>query len=157
MEIDNFDKAILGLMQSDASLSNQELARRVGVSAATCLRRIQRLQTSGLIERQVTLLNPQVLREVQPEGLTAIVEITLDRQGAEEMQAFEAHITGFAQVQQCYQVSSGPDFVLMVYSADMQAHQQWAQQALTSVSNIRNARTFFSQRRAKFDPVYPIV
>lgn len=156
IEIDDFDKSILRLLQADSSLSNQELARRVGVSAATCLRRVQRLQSSGLIAKQVALLDPQVLSEVQAEGLTAIVEVTLDHQGAEEMRAFEVHVTAFGQVQQCYQVSSGPDFVLVVHATDMQAWQQWTQQALTSAHNIRNVRTFFSQRRAKFDPAYPL-
>jgi DNA-binding Lrp family transcriptional regulator len=156
MNIDEIDKFILSSLQADASLSNQDLSRKVGVSAATCLRRVQRLQGLGLIERQIALLNPQVLREVQGEGLTGIVEVTLDRQGAEELQAFEAHICTFEQVQQCHQVSSGPDFVLVVYAADMQAWQQWVQQALTSASNIRNVRTFFSQRRAKFNPAYPL-
>lgn len=156
MNIDEFDKSILRLLQQDSSLSNQDLARQVGVSAATCLRRVQRLKELGLIQRQIALLDPQVLCAVQPEGQTAIVEVTLDRQGAEEMRAFEQHITAFEAVQQCYQVASGPDFVLIVYTASMQAHQNWVQQALTSASNIRNVRTFFSQRRGKFSPAYPL-
>ena len=157
MKIDETDKSILRHLQKDASLSNQDLAQRVNVSAATCLRRVQRLQSIGLLAHQITLLDPQVLRKIQPEGLTGIVEVTLDRQGAEELRAFEAHICAFTEVQQCHQVSSGPDFVLVVYATDMQAWQAWVQLALTSARNIRNVRTFFSQSRAKLDLSYPLI
>jgi Lrp/AsnC family transcriptional regulator, leucine-responsive regulatory protein len=155
-DIDQFDKAILRQLQTDATLSNQELARRVHVSPATCLRRVQRLRETGLLARQVALLDPARLRQVQAQGLSAIVEVTLDRQGAEELQAWEDHIVAFAEVQQCYRVSSGPDFVLIVYALDMDRYQQWVQKALTSASHIRNVRTFFSQHRAKFEPAYPV-
>ena len=80
MELDLTDLQLLAQLQVDASLSNQALAERVHTSPPTCLRRVKRLHDAGLIERQVAILNPQRMAEVIGHGLTAIVEITLDRQ-----------------------------------------------------------------------------
>ena len=81
MVIDKTDAKLLDALQTDASLSNQDLAERLHISPPTCLRRVKALKDCGLIERQVALLNPDVLAKVQGHGLTAIVEITLDKQG----------------------------------------------------------------------------
>ena len=87
---DATDWQLLDWLQRDASLSNQTLAERVHVSPPTCLRRVRRLQESGLIERQVALLQPDRLAALQGHGLAAIVEVSLDRQGAEHLDAFQA-------------------------------------------------------------------
>ena len=79
MEFDATDLRLLDLLQSDASMSNQALAEQAHTSPATALRRVRRLMDEGVIERRVALLNPDRLGA----GLTALVEITLDRQGAE--------------------------------------------------------------------------
>src|SRR5882672_5398629 len=108
--LDATDLRILDQLQRDASLTNQALAALVHTSPATCLRRVKRLVDSGVIERQVALLSPQRLGA----GLTALVEVTLDRQGAEHLQAFEARVAADAEVRQCYRVSPGPDFLLVL-------------------------------------------
>jgi DNA-binding Lrp family transcriptional regulator len=102
----------------------------------------------GLIERRVALLDPHKLGH----GLTALVEITLDRQGAEHLDAFEARAVAEAAVQQCWRVSPGPDFMLVVHSADMQGYHALVQRLFTQVANVRNVKAFFSVKRAKFDP-----
>ena len=86
MTLDATDLKILDQLQRDASLTNQALAERVHTSAATCLRRVKALVDAGVIERRVALLSPEALGH----GLTAIVEVTLDRQSAESLAAFEA-------------------------------------------------------------------
>ena len=83
-------------------------------------------------------------------GLTAIAEITLDRQGAEHLQAFEQRATADDAVQQCYRVSPGPDFVLLLQVADMAAWNALVERLFTQDANVRNVKTFFSVRRAKF-------
>ena len=98
---------------------NQSLAALVHISPPTCLRRVKRLRDGGVIERQVALLNPGKLTSIVGHGLTAIVEITLDRQADEHLSAFEQRITVDAAVQQCYRTTPGPDFVLVVHVADM--------------------------------------
>lgn len=146
--LDATDLRLLDLLQLDAALSNQALAERAHISPATCLRRVKRLVESGIIERRVALLSPAKVGA----GLSAIVEITLDRQGAEHLQAFEQAVVGDAAVQQCWRVSPGPDFVLVVQVADMPAYNALVQRLFTQQANVRNVKSFFSLQRVKFDP-----
>jgi DNA-binding Lrp family transcriptional regulator len=148
MDFDPIDLRLLDILQSDASLSNQELADRALTSPATALRRVRRLVDEGVIERRVALLNPQAFAP----GLTALVEITLDRQGAEQLDAFEARAVAESPVQQCWRVSPGPDFVLVLFVADMPAYHALVQRLFTQDANVRNVKAFFGVKRAKFDP-----
>ena len=148
LTLDATDRAILDLLQRDASLSNKELAASADTSAATCLRRVRRLTDAGVVERRIALLDEARLGA----GLTVIAEVILDRQGAEHLDAFEKHASGHAAVQQCYQVSPGPDFVLVLRVSDMAAWSSVAQQLFTQHANVRNVKIYFSVRRAKFDP-----
>ena len=152
LKFDGIDLAILGQLQDDCSLNNLELAARVHVSPPTCLRRVKRLRDAGLIERQVALLNPERVARALGQGLEAIVEISLDRQGAEEQEAFESRVAADDAVQQCYRVSPGPDFVLVIRANDMPDYLALAQRLFTSDANVRNVKAFFSVRRAKFQP-----
>ena len=154
--LDAIDKQLLDLLQRDASLSNQALAERVHVSPPTCLRRVRRLHESGLIERQVALLQPDLLAAAQGHGLAAIVEVSLDRQGAEHLAAFEARAVQDDAVQQCWRVSPGPDFVLVVHVRDMPGYLALSQRLFTQDANVRNVRTFFATRRAKFSTEVPL-
>ncbi|MDN3921338.1 Lrp/AsnC family transcriptional regulator [Roseateles violae] len=146
--LDATDLRLLDLLQQDCSLSNQALAERVHVSPATCLRRVKRLTELGIIERRVALLSPDKLGA----GLSAIVEITLDRQGTEHLAAFEARVIAESAVQQCWRVSPGPDFVLVVQVADMAAYHALTQALFTQDANVRNIKAFFGVHRAKFEP-----
>ncbi|MCE3271673.1 MAG: transcriptional regulator, Lrp/AsnC family-like protein [Ramlibacter sp.] len=151
-DIDQADLAILAQLQEDSSLSNLELAKKVHISPATCLRRVKRLWDAGLIEGEVALLSRERLAATLGHGLEAVVEVSLDRQGSEEQEAFEARVIADDAVQQCYRVSPGPDFILIVYARDMPDYLALAQRLFTSDANVRNVKAFFSVRRAKFRP-----
>ena len=151
-DIDQADLAILAQLQEDSALSNLELAKKVHLSPATCLRRVKRLWDAGLIEGEVALLSRERLAATLGHGLEAVVEVSLDRQGSEEQEAFEARVVGDDAVQQCYRVSPGPDFILIVYARDMPDYLALAQRLFTSDANVRNVKAFFSVRRAKFRP-----
>lgn len=157
IDIDHTDLRLLDQLQRDASLSNQALAELVHISAPTCLRRVKRLVEAGLIERQIAILSPDKLAPRLGYGLTAIVEITLDRQGAEHMTAFEERIDVDDAVQQCYRVSPGPDFCLVVFARDMPDYLALAQRLFTSDANVRNVKAFFSLKRSKFEPTIPVL
>ena len=150
--MDATDIQLLDAMQTDASLSNQALAELAHISPPTCLRRVKRLRDAGLIEREIALLSPDKLAHITGFGLTAIVEITLDRQGDEHLSAFEQRVCGDSAVQQCYRTSPGPDFVLMVHVADMPAYLLLSQRLFTEDANVRNVKAFFSVKRSKFEP-----
>jgi DNA-binding Lrp family transcriptional regulator len=147
LALDAIDHRLLSLLQADASRSNQALAEAAHVSPATALRRVRRLVETGVIERQVALVSPQ-----RVGGLSAIVEITLDRQGTEHLAAFEARAVAEAAVQQCYRVSPGPDLVLVLWLPDMAAYHALVQRLFTQDANVRNVKSFFATHRAKFEP-----
>ena len=154
--IDAIDLCLLDALQNDAGQSNQSLAERCGVSPATALRRVRALEASGLVERRVALLQPERLAQAVGHGLTVLVEISLDRQGDEHLEAFERLAVADTAVQQCYRVSPGPDFVLVLAVTDMPAYHALAQHLFTQHANVRNVRAFFSVKRAKFDPALPL-
>src|SRR5690606_30751220 len=126
-ELDDLDLRILDVIQDDSSLTNQELAARVHASPPTCFRRVRRLKSLGYIAREVAILNPELLGA----GLTAIVEITLDVQSAEALDEFEAGTLDEPAIQQCYRVSPGPDFILVMQLADMPAYHTLAHRVFT--------------------------
>ena len=144
---DPVDLRLLEQLQADASLTNEALAARVHVSPATCLRRVKRLVERGVIERRVAILSPERLGA----SLTAIVEVTLDRQGAEHLAAFEARAVAEPAVLQCHRVTPGPDFVLVLQAPDMPAYYALVQRLFTEDANVRNVKAFFSVHRAKFE------
>ncbi|OUL99847.1 Lrp/AsnC family transcriptional regulator [Variovorax sp. JS1663] len=150
--MDAIDLQLLDALQHDASQSNQALAERFGLSPATCLRRVRRLHEGGWIAREVALLDPQRVGAL----LTAVIEISLDRQDAAALDAFEARVVADEAVQQCYRVSPGPDFVLVATVRDMPGYQALAQRLFTTDANVRNVKAFFSVKRAKFDTRVPL-
>ena len=156
MVLDAVDLKLLDLLQDDATHSNQWLAEQVHVSPPTCLRRVRRLHECGLIERQVAIVQPERLAAVQGHGLACIVEVALDRQGAEWLDAFEARAVQEPCVQQCWRVSPGPDFVLVLHTRDMPAYLALAQRLFTGDANVRNVKAFFATKRAKFSTRLPI-
>jgi len=152
LALDSIDLSLLEQLQADSSPSNQDLAAKVHISPATCLRRVKRLREAGLIEREVAILDPERLAATLGQGLEAVVEVSLDRQGNAEQEAFEQRVVADEAVQQCYRVSPGPDFILVVFARDMQDYLALAQRLFTSDANVRNVKAFFSVKRAKFRP-----
>ena len=144
--LDDLDHRILHALQDQADRSNLEIARLIGLSPAATLRRIKRLKDQGVIERVVAVLNPQAVGA----GLLAVVEVSLERQGEHALQAFAALACKQAEVQQCYQVSPGPDFVLIAQVPDMPAYHAFSQRLLTEDANVRHVKAYFSVKRHTF-------
>jgi len=147
--LDETDLKLLDALQHDASLSNVALAERLKISPPTCLRRVKRLTDEGWIERQIAVLSADKLGEALGHSLTAMIEVTLDAQGVEHLDAFEQRACADDAVQQCWRVSPGPDFVLVVQASDMPDYLAITQRLLTQDANVRNVKTFFATKRAK--------
>lgn len=153
--LDFTDLQLLDLLQRDAGQSNLQLAEQLHISPPTCLRRVRRLHALGLIERQVAIVRPEAIAPLVGHGLQALVEVTLERQHAEALDAFETLAVAEDAVQQCWRVSPGPDFILVVACSDMPAYLALSQHLFTAHSNVRNVKTFFATKRAKFSPHLP--
>jgi Lrp/AsnC family leucine-responsive transcriptional regulator len=100
-----------------------------------------------VIQKQVAIIDPTKVGN----ALTAILEVTLDVQSAESVMQFERVIALENAVLQCYRVSSGPDFILIMQVADMPAYHALVHRTLTAQMNVRNVRSFFSIHRSKFN------
>ena len=157
IELDAIDRRILDLLQDDCALSNQELAVRAHTSAPTCLRRVKRLVDSGVVERRIAILAPDRADTGLVTGLSAVIEVTLDRQAVDQLSTFEDRVARDAAVQQMYRVASGPDFVLIVWVEDMEGYQALAQRLFPTDANVRNVKTYFAVKRLKFEPRIPVV
>ena len=139
--LDATDLRLLELLQTDASRHNQALAALAHVSPPTSLRRIKRLRETGVIEREVALLHPDRLAPLIGHGLTTLVEVTLERQGAEHLDAFEAHVLPDPAVQQCYPVTGEADYLLVVTAATMADYEALVEQLFGNDDNVRRFRT----------------
>ncbi len=155
-ELDEFDWRILQELQRSSAISNQDLASLVHISPPTCLRRVKRLRDAGYIEREVAILSADKLAPHTGYGLTALVEVTLDVQNAQSLDAFEQRVCKDPAVQQCYRVSPGPDFTLVIYATDMPAYLALSQSLFSQDANVRNVKAFFSVKRAKFSTNVPL-
>ena len=155
-DLDAIDLRLLAHLQEDSSLSNQALAELVHASPPTCLRRVKRLHDAGLIEREVAILSVDAVGTLLGHGLCAVVEITLDRQDQAALEAFEHKVAQEDAVQQCYRVSPGPDFCLVVHARDMPDYLALTQRLFTQDANVRNVKTFFSIKRSKFGAKLPL-
>ncbi|BCO25721.1 DNA-binding transcriptional activator DecR [Rhodoferax lithotrophicus] len=156
LELDPIDLQLLARLQVDSSLSNQALAELVHVSPPTCLRRVKRLVEAGLIEREIAILSVDTLAQVMGHSLCAVAEITLDRQDQNALVAFEKKVATEDAVQQCYRVSPGPDFVLVIHVRDMPDYLALTQRLFTTDANVRNVKSFFSIKRSKFGAAVPL-
>ncbi len=151
-DLDELDLRIIAALQADASVSNNALAACVFSSAATTLRRVKALTERGVIERIVAIPSPEQLGPL----LTAIVEITLDRQNAESFDAFDQLVAREPVVTQCYRTAPSVDFTLVITVADMPAYQALLQRLFTAQNNVRNVRARFATARTKFTTALPL-
>ena len=149
-ELDDLDWRILAFLQDNNSLRQQDLAEAVNSSAPTVLRRVQRLKKAGWIEREIAILNADKIAAATGHGLHAIIEVTLEQQSAQLLDEFERAACARREVQQCYRTSAGQDFVLIVQVANMPAYQAFASSLLAQDRRVRNVKTYFASKRAKF-------
>ena len=154
--LDATDLKLLAILQTDTSISNIGLAEKLNISPPTCLRRTNRLKQEGWIEKEVAILSANKLSQHLGHIVTAIIEVSLDKQGEEWLTAFEKRAVQEVAVQQCWRVSPGPDFVLVTQLADMPAYLAFTQRLLTQDANVRNVKAFFSVKRAKFGTEIPL-
>ena len=141
--LDRIDKHILKLMQTNARISNLELADQVGLSPTPCSRRVRRLEDSGLIAGHVTLLNPEALGL----DLTAIIGITMDRHTPDRFENFEKAITSMPEVIECSIVTGqAADFLLKVVVKDMHHYEKFLLGHLTRVTGVTGVHSSFVLR-----------
>jgi len=137
LALDGFDISILAALQQDAAATHQQIGERVHLSASQVSRRVQRLQTGGLIRRYVALLQPQALGL----GVRAMSYVTLTRHGGEEGTAFEREIANIPEVLECYSVAGESDYMLHIVCADLSVLSEQVLRRITRIQGVGNIRS----------------
>ncbi len=147
MFLDKIDKAILRQLQSDASVSNLKLAEIVNLSPPACLKRVKRLESQGVINKRVALLDQSKFGSC----LHMIVEIMMHQDRLDLNNSFIKAVKDCDQVHECYKVTGEVDFVLLVVVPDMPSYEVFCEKVLYKHPNMRNFRTLISMNRVKYD------
>lgn len=145
IELDKLDKAILMQLQTDATLPLKALAESVQSTVATCQRRIARMQESGIILRQVAILNTQAVGR----SISVFVMVEMEKQSPKHLTAFEKAMNNEPDVMSCYEISGSHDFLLLVHSRDMNDYHQFARRVFTSDNNVRSFKSQFVMNTVK--------
>lgn len=133
VKLDRIDRTILELLQHDARISIAELADKVGLSPTPCGRRIRQLEESGLIERQVVLLN----QKQAGLPMTVLVQISLEKQCKDALQHFEQEIAKLPEVMECFLITgSAADYIIKIVVTDIDHYQRLLLDKLTTISGI---------------------
>ncbi|MGL5252062.1 MAG: Lrp/AsnC family transcriptional regulator [Moraxella sp.] len=144
-EIDDIDKRILNLLQADATLPLKYIAEKVHASVATCQRRIQMMTETGVITRQVVIVNPTELGF----DLTAFVLIEMEKQNNALQDGFERLMNRIPNVMSCYEISGDYDFLLLVHAKNMAEYHRFTRDNLTYDNNVRRFKSQFVMNFSK--------
>ena len=137
ISLDNFDRALLNLVQKNARMTAEAMAEQIGLSPASVHRRLKRLREEKVILSEVAILNSQILEK----GMTFIVSVEVERERVDLLDAFRKDMKAHPEVQQCYYVTGETDFVLIIKVKDMDDYERFTKEAFFDNSNIRKFRT----------------
>ncbi|MBV1873941.1 MAG: Lrp/AsnC family transcriptional regulator [Gammaproteobacteria bacterium] len=138
------DRKILELMQENGRISNLELAEKTALSPSPCSRRVKRLEEEGVISSFVARLNPNAL----DLKLMVLIQISLDRHTPERFEYFEAQVSKFNEVMECYLITGqSADYLLKVIVPDMECYQQFLLGKLTCIESVVGVHSSFVLRK----------
>jgi Lrp/AsnC family transcriptional regulator len=152
MPLDTFEKRILSLLQIDASLSNAEIAERVGLSPSPCWRRIDRLERDGFIKRRVALLDRRKV------GLNAQIfaQVKLNAHGRANLDEFAAAIQSLPEVMECYVLMGSVDFLLRIVAPDIEAYEKLFFNRLSQLPGVQEVNSTVALSEIKATTALPL-
>jgi Lrp/AsnC family transcriptional regulator, leucine-responsive regulatory protein len=153
MQLDEFDRKILTLLQENNKLSQRQISEAVNISASAVNRRIATMEEAGVIRANVALVDAAKLGR----PITLIVEVSVESEVLNLIDQVKSRFTSCPQVQQVYYVTGETDFVLVVSVADMTEYEQLTRQLFFAEGNIKRFRTIVVMERAKVSMAVPIV
>lgn len=152
IHLDEIDLKILEHLQEEARISNVELANRVGLSPAPCLRRVRALEEAGVVRKYVTLLDPNAVHL----GVTVFVQISLDLQVKGRLELFEKAIIGRPEVMECYLMTGDADYLLRVVVPDVASYEQFLKDSLTRIESVARIKSSFALKQVKYSTALPM-
>ena len=152
MQFDAIDRQILGCLQADGRMANNELADRVGLSPSPCLRRVRQLETEGVISRYVALLDPEAVGL----SVSAFVRVRLDQQDDRNLTRFEAAVVDFVEVMECYLMTGESDYQLRVLVGSLAEFEDFLRHKLTRIEGVAQVTTGFALRPVVYKTALPV-
>ncbi len=150
--LDSFDIKLLNLVQTDTRRTAQELSEAVGLSPSACLRRLNRLRETGVIEAEIAVVSPAAVGH----RLTMVVEVSLERERPAIMSDFKKAMRMTPEVIQCYYVTGEVDFILIVAVKSMSDYETFTNDFLFNNKNIKRFNTLVVMDRVKVSLAVPI-
>ncbi|MWV29400.1 Lrp/AsnC family transcriptional regulator [Aurantiacibacter rhizosphaerae] len=150
--LDKIDRRLLAELQAEGRVTNVDLARRVGLTAPPCLRRVRSLEEDGVIRGYHADLDASKLGF----AITVFAMVSLRSQAEEDLKAFEDHIAGLDEVRECHMLNGEIDFILKIVSKDLQSFQEFLTSKLTPAPNVASVKTSLTIRTAKHKPGVPL-
>ncbi len=150
--LDEIDRLILQTLQDEGRITNVELARRTGLTAPPCLRRVRALEENGTIQSYHARLDPRTLGF----GITVFAMVSLKSQAEEDLRTFERHIATLPLVRECHMLNGEIDFILKIVARDLQHFQDFLTSQLTTISSVESVKTSLTIRTAKSLPGVPV-
>ena len=150
--MDNFDRKLLGLVQRDNRLTADQLSDRVGLSPSACQRRLKRLRDNGIIAADVSIVSPEAVGR----RLTMIVQVILEREQPDLIDAFKRSMRATPEVMQCYYVTGETDFVLILTVKDMPDYEDFTRRFFFENPNVMRFNTTMVMDRVKAGLQVPV-
>lgn len=152
VKLDRIDQRILHDLQENGRMTNVELARRVGISAPPCLRRVRALERAGFIRGYHAEIEPRALGY----NVMVFAQVGLTSQAEPDLQAFEKLVRSWPEVRECYMLAGETDFLLKIVAEDWASYQQFLTSKLTPAPNVSHVKSALSIRTSKYEPGVPI-
>lgn len=152
VKLDQIDRKILRDLQENGRITNVELARRVGISAPPCLRRVRALEKAGYIRGYHADLAPSSLGY----NVTVFAQVGLNSQAEPDLVAFEELVRGWPEVRECHMLAGETDFLLKIVANDWETYQSFVTTKLTAAPNVANVKSALAIRGSKFEPGVPV-
>ncbi|MEM8588951.1 MAG: Lrp/AsnC family transcriptional regulator [Pseudomonadota bacterium] len=152
IKLDRIDRRILRDLQNNGRMTNVELAKRAGISAPPCLRRVRALEEAGFIRGYHADLNPEALGF----GVTVFAQVGLSSQAEVDLKAFEDLVNEWPLVRECHMLAGEMDFLLKVVAEDWDAYQRFLTTQLTAAPNVSHVKSALAIRTSKLQPGVPV-
>ncbi|BAE49469.1 DNA-binding transcriptional dual regulator, leucine-binding [Magnetospirillum sp. XM-1] len=152
VKLDRIDRRILADLQADGRMTNVELARRAGISAPPCLRRVRALEEAGYVKGYHAEIDPGALGF----NVTVFAHVGLNSQAEADLKSFEELVKGWPEVRECHMLAGETDFLLKVVAHDWDDYQRFLTTRLTAAPNISHVKSALAIRTSKLQPGVPI-
>ena len=152
MKLSRADRRLLNDLQKDAGRNQTELAEVAGMSRTSCWRRIREFEESGLIEKQVALLNPRLAGF----HIHVLLAVSMTEHTDDNRQSFENHVAMLPEVTECFTVAGDRDYVLHIVVEDMETYTEFLNSWILKHPAVRSASSTFVLRRVKYSTMLPL-